>query len=162
MMERLLERALRSNFRWHRWVSQLLVHATTIDLCGLGVLILGVSGSGKSDLALRLIHEGAFLVADDQTNVEIVGENLIAEAPHKISSLLEVRGVGIVRAPLMRRTTLRLAVTLSESEIERMPMPRFWTLPNTAEPKIPFAALQPFEASAPAKLRQSLGAVPKA
>ena len=45
----------------------MLVHATTIDIAGLGVLVMGASGSGKSDLALRLIAAGALLVADDQT-----------------------------------------------------------------------------------------------
>ena len=140
----------------------MLIHATSIDICGLGVIILGASGSGKSDLALRLIDEGAFLVADDQTNVEIVGKNLIAEAPRQISGFLEVRGVGIVRAPLQERSTLRLAVTLSEPEIERLPGPRFWTLLNMPEPRIPLVALRAFEASAPAKLRQSLGVVLKA
>lgn len=140
----------------------MLIHATSIDLCGFGIIILGASGSGKSDLALRLIDEGAFLVADDQTNVDIVGENLIAMAPHQISGLLEVRGVGIVHAPAKERSTLRLAVTLSEPEIERLPGLRFWALPNMPVPRIPLVALRAFEASAPAKLRQSLGVVLKA
>ena len=140
----------------------MLIHATSIDLCGFGIIILGASGSGKSDLALRLIDEGAFLVADDQTNVEIAGENLIAMAPHQISGLLEVRGGGVVRAPVKERSTLRLAVTLSELEIERLPALRFWTLPNTPERRIPLVALRGFEASAPAKLRRSLGIVLKA
>ena len=42
----------------------MLVHATALDIAGLGVLILGTSGAGKSDLALRLILDGALLVAD--------------------------------------------------------------------------------------------------
>jgi len=75
---------------------------------------------------------------------------------------LEVRGVGVVRAPVKERSTLRLAVTLSELEIERLPALRFWTLPNTPEPRIPLVALRGFEASAPAKLRHSLGVVLKA
>ena len=140
----------------------MLIHATSIDLSGFGVIILGASGSGKSDLALRLIEEGAFLVADDQTNVEIVDENLVAMAPHQISGFLEVRGVGLVRAPLQERSTLRLAVTLSEPETERLPDPQFWTLPNMPKPRIPLVALRAFEGSAPAKLRHSLGVVLKA
>jgi serine kinase of HPr protein (carbohydrate metabolism regulator) len=140
----------------------LIVHATTIDLCGLGVLILGASGSGKSDLALRLICEGALLVADDQTSVDIVGIRLIAQAPQKILGLIEVRGIGLVRAPVKRRTALKLAVTLTESEIERMPLPRFWALPGQPEPKIPLISLWAFESSTTAKVRQALVAVSNA
>ena len=74
----------------------MLVHATTLDIAGLGVLILGASGVGKSDLALRLIADGALLVADDQTLVEARGDELWATAPATIAGLIEARGVGIV------------------------------------------------------------------
>jgi ABC-type phosphate/phosphonate transport system ATPase subunit len=62
-----------------------LVHATTIQLGAHGVMLLGDSGSGKSDLALRLIAEGALLVSDDQTNVTIFNNRMIASAPETIA-----------------------------------------------------------------------------
>lgn len=135
----------------------MLVHATTVDIAGLGVLILGASGSGKSDLALRLIADGALLVADDQTAVDLRGDALRASAPEKIKGLIEARGVGIVPAAIKRATRLVLAVQLT-AKPERMPERRTWSLPGAAV-AIPLLELDPFEASAPAKLRFAL-AVP--
>jgi serine kinase of HPr protein (carbohydrate metabolism regulator) len=133
----------------------MLVHATTLDIAGLGVLILGPSGAGKTDLALRLITEGALLVADDQSSVEIRGDELWATAPAKIVGLIEARGIGILPAAIKRATRLALAVQLT-AKSERMPARRGWSLPVSAV-QIPLIELSPFEASAPAKLRFALG-----
>ena len=132
-----------------------LVHATCVDIAGLGVLILGEPGAGKSDLALRLIADGALLVSDDQTLVEVVGDELRATAPATIEGLIEARGVGIVAGPFKRASRVVLAVQLTPT-IERMPEPRTWSLPG-ASVQIPLLDLSPFEASAPAKLRFALG-----
>lgn len=140
----------------------MLIHGTTIDISGCGVLLLGPSGAGKSDLALRLIADGALLVADDQTLVEIVDGYLRASAPGIISGLIEVRGVGLLPAPVKAATRLRLAVQLVDSPPERMPEPRTWSLPGHVEPCVPLTALAPFEASALAKLRRALAVVPNA
>jgi len=85
---------------------------------GAGVLLLGPSGSGKSDLALRLIDRGFSLVADDR--VEIEGG--IARPPAGLAGLLEVRGLGIMRVPYAREARLALAVELSSNQ-ERLPAP---------------------------------------
>lgn len=140
----------------------MLVHATTVDIAGLGVLILGESGSGKSDLALRLIGSGALLVADDQTEVSVDGVRLKACAPRTIAGLIEIRGAGIGAAPLKRATHLALAVELIGGVPERMPEPRAWSLPGHENPRIPMLALNGFEASAPEKVRYALAAVPPA
>jgi HPr kinase/phosphorylase len=139
-----------------------LVHATTLDIAGCGVLLLGEPGAGKSDLALRLIADGALLVADDQTVVEIAEGALLARAPSPILGLIEVRAVGIGRAPVMRATRLKLAVQLVSEAPERMPEPRTWSLPGAEQPRIRLVDLAPFEASAPAKLRATLALVPNA
>jgi serine kinase of HPr protein (carbohydrate metabolism regulator) len=59
----------------------IMVHGTTVALEGEGVLLRGPSGSGKSDLALRLIDGGARLVADDQTELTRTANGLIARSP---------------------------------------------------------------------------------
>ena len=70
------------------------LHASTVSIKGRAVLIEGPSGSGKSDLALRLIDRGATLVSDDYTIVRRIDGNLIASAPPNIAGLCEVRGCG--------------------------------------------------------------------
>ncbi|MDZ4866266.1 MAG: hypothetical protein SGI91_02995 [Alphaproteobacteria bacterium] len=140
----------------------MLVHATTVDIAGLGVLILGESGAGKSDLALRLIADGALLVADDQTDVAVVGDVLRAMSPATISGLIEARGVGVVRAPVKAATGLRLAVSLIVTVPERMPESRAWSLSGHTKPSIPLIELGAFEASAVEKVRRALTAVPDA
>jgi serine kinase of HPr protein (carbohydrate metabolism regulator) len=72
------------------------VHCSSIAIGGRCVLIGGRSGTGKSDLALRLIDRGAQLVSDDYTHVRRVEGKAIATAPATIAGKIEVRGVGIV------------------------------------------------------------------
>lgn len=133
------------------------LHGTAIGLGGDGILLRGPSGSGKSDLALRLIDEGARLIADDQTELRDIGGAPRLSAPATIAGQIEIRGVGIVPVPHLASAPLRLVVDLRPGEtIERMPAPawcRFFAY------DIPLIALAPFEASAPAKLRAALKAL---
>ena len=64
------------------------VHASTVAIDGRAVLISGPSGSGKSDLALRLLDRGFSLVSDDQTHVRREGDRLIASPPPNIAGKL--------------------------------------------------------------------------
>jgi serine kinase of HPr protein (carbohydrate metabolism regulator) len=137
-----------------------LIHATTIQLGAYGVMLMGESGSGKSDLALRLIAEGALLVSDDQTRLTLTNGRLIATAPQTIAGRIEARAIGILRAPQVGAATVRLAVQLTRAPIERMPEPASWSPPGVAgAPQIPLIELTPFEPSAPVKLRLALMAV---
>ena len=129
----------------------LLQHATAVAIDGGAVLLRGPSGSGKSDLAFRLIDRGAQLVADDQTLLRREGDRVLASAPPTIAGLIEIRGVGLVRVPAAVLAPLVLIADLTGSgDIERMPEWRFETVLGVA---VPLVAVAPFEASAPAKLR---------
>lgn len=140
-----------------------LIHATTIQLGAHGVMLLGASGSGKSDLALRLIADGALLVSDDQTRITLLNGKLIASAPATIAGRIESRGIGILPAPQIESATVRLAVELTGEAIERMPEQANWSLPGVASaPHIPLIALSPFEPSALVKLKMALLAVVRA
>jgi HPr kinase/phosphorylase len=134
--------------------SPLLVHATCVALDGAGVLLRGRPGSGKSDLALRLIDAGARLVADDQTRLVRDGDALLASCPAAIAGRIEVRGVGIVTVPTIAEARVHLVVDLvMPKAVERLPEPRGCVLAGL---ELPLLALTPFEASAPAKLRVAL------
>ena len=139
-----------------------LVHATTLQVGAHGVMLLGASGAGKSDLALRLIADGALLVSDDQTRLTVKDGRLIASAPATIAGRIEARAIGILPAPQIESAIVRLAVEL-KSPLDRMPEPATWAPPNVAgAPQVPLIALSPFEASAPIKLKMALLAVLRA
>ena len=103
-----------------RFLSSETVHASTVAVDGRAVLITGPSGSGKSDLALRLLDRGFTLVSDDQTIVRREGSRLVASAPPNIAGKLEIRGVGIVEMETVENVPVALVVQLT-SEIERLP-----------------------------------------
>lgn len=129
------------------------IHATCVAVRGRGVLIAGPSGAGKSDLALRLIDRGAVLVADDYTQLDRVGDELIASVAPTIAGMIEVRGLGIVAMPHRDAVPVALLVAL-DGAVERLPE-RLGErhIAGIAVPVLPLAG---FEASAPIKLELAL------
>lgn len=132
-----------------------LVHATCVALDGMtgarGVLLRGPSGSGKSDLALRLIDRGARLVSDDQVHLSVEDGALIARAPDTIAGRMEVRGVGII--PMEAAVQARLIAVfdlLTGDGVPRLPEQRSETLPGGVT--LPVWRIDPFESSAPLKV----------
>ncbi len=91
---------------------------------GRGVLILGKSGAGKSSLALTLLAFGAGLVADDRvTLIDDAGPT--AMPPPAIAGLIEARGVGLLRAPIVARCSVDLVIDLDIQEADRLPPIRY-------------------------------------
>lgn len=134
------------------------VHATCIDIDGKGVLLRGPSGSGKSDLALRLIDGGARLVADDRTDLTLRDDSVIATAPDATAGKMEIRGLAIVTVDFLTETPLVLVADLvGPADIERLPEPATMKLLGQS---LALVHLAPFEASAPAKLRAALNYLP--
>lgn len=132
----------------------LVLHATTVDLDGIGVVLRGPSGSGKSDLALRLIDQGARLVSDDGTNIAVKDGRLLASPPETIRGKLEVRGLGIVEVPYTPECPVALIVDLVPLDrVERMPEPETESLEGIEVPSIRLCA---FEVSAMAKIRMAI------
>ncbi|HQT39660.1 MAG TPA: aldolase [Acidocella sp.] len=112
------------------------------------VLLLGASGSGKSDLLLRLLHEGWLMVADDQ----VIVEDGIARAPEALAGVMEVRGLGLFKQPYLAQAPLRLVVQLGVQTI-RLPEPQTHDVLN-----LPMVTLDPDQHSAPARLALALAA----
>lgn len=133
------------------------IHAGTVARfhagCWRGALILGESGAGKSDLALRALAAGWRLVADDYSLVWTSGGRLWARAPDAIRDRMEVRGLGVVPQAALALAPLCLAVRCEAAHPERMPEPEFLRLVGT---DLPLVRLRPFEASAVARLDRAL------
>ena len=129
------------------------LHASTVALDGRAVLISGPSGSGKSDLALRLLDRGFVLVSDDRTIVRNEGSRLIASAPETIKGKLEVRGVGIMEMEHERDAPIALIVELT-SDIQRLPDEGRERLVLGAA--IPLINVDAMTASAPSKVAVAL------
>jgi serine kinase of HPr protein (carbohydrate metabolism regulator) len=129
------------------------LHVSCVALKGRAILIGGRSGSGKSDLALRLIDRGAVLVSDDYTIVRRAGDKLVASAPPNIRGKIEVRGVGILTYPTVADAIVALFVDL-ERDVERLPNEGETT--TIAGVEIPVIAANALEASAPVKVEAAL------
>ena len=136
-------------------LSSEMIHATTVVKGGRGVVITGRSGSGKSDLALRLIDRGFVLVSDDQTMIGKVDGRLIASAPATIKRKIEVRGIGILEMAMAESAAVSLWVELTK-EIKRLPENETHMILGVEVPKISLDALT---ASAPIKVELALGLI---
>ena len=111
------------------------VHGVLLDVLGMGVLITGDSGVGKSELALELISRGGGLIADDVVELYRVGpETIEGRCPHLLRDFLEVRGLGVLdirtifgEAALRPRKNVKLIVHLERpgsdfAPLERLPL----------------------------------------
>src|SRR4029078_4247908 len=129
------------------------LHASTVASEGRAVLITGPSGSGKSDLALRMLDRGFALVSDDQTIVKLDGDRLLATAPPNIAGKLEIRGIGIVEMERLSDVPVALLVELT-SDIQRLPDD------SRERPilgvKLPLVSMDALTASAPSKVALAL------
>jgi len=135
------------------------IHGTCVEIGGRGVLLRGPSGSGKSDLALRLIDGGARLIADDR--VDLVGRDgrLMARAPSVLAGRMEVRGIGIVMMPYIGSAPVALIVDLVPSgAVERLPEAKVEEIAGISLPRLALAAVEP---SAPAKIRLAIRLSPR-
>jgi len=143
----------------------LQLHATSVVLNeavrafggpeGFAVVLMGPPGSGKSDLALRLIAAGGKLIADDLTRLTSDGERLYAEAGPNMVGFMEVRHIGIVKLEHAARAPIALVAELdSAGEFARLPEMSFYRPPPplTARRLPVLIRIDPREASAAEKV----------
>ena len=127
------------------------VHATCIAIEGAGILLRGPPGSGKSDLALRLIDLGSRLVADDRADLRLAEGSVVAAPPPALAGLIEARGLGILRIEALSEAAIVLVVDLINTGlVERLPARETVKILGV---KLPSVRIAPFEAAAVAKVR---------
>jgi serine kinase of HPr protein (carbohydrate metabolism regulator) len=133
-----------------------MIHGTAISIGGHGVLIMGESGSGKSDLALRLIDRGAILVSDDVVFLETHENAPILTVASNIAGKIEVRGVGISNVDFIASAPLRLLIEFVDAP-DRLPEDIAHT--TIGDYVVPVSKLNPFEQSSAIKVEYALRAV---
>ena len=116
-----------------------------------GVLLVGPSGAGKSDLALRALDHGFRLVADDRVLLWEDSGLLFGRAPDPLRDCLEVRGLGVIKVNALRFCRVAMVVHLEKPD--RLPDRGGDLILGVA---LPHVVVEPFEASAPAKIGRAL------
>ena len=150
---------------------RVLVHATSVVLDRAAapfggakdsaVLLLGDSGVGKSDVALRLIGMGAKLLSDDQTVLFVKDGRLMADTPPSLHGQMEIRGVGIVKMVSAGPAVISLAVYFGvDRAVPRLPEPATYRPPAPLQPLLapPLLTLRAFEPSTPVKIAAAAAA----
>lgn len=113
------------------------VHGCMVDVRGVGVLLTGTSGVGKSEITLGLVERGSSLVADDMVRIRNIGGELIASSPSLSRGFIEIRGIGIINVTNLfglkafrneKRIDLVINLTNGEmTEMERLGLERRMT-----------------------------------
>lgn len=132
---------------------RMTIHATAVAISGAGLLIRGKSGSGKSDLALRLIDRGATLISDDQVNIRRKDQNLLLSPPAILAGKLELRSLGIWERDHLSGVDLKLVIDLTEQP-DRFPMDNQVVI--LLGIKVPSCTLNAMETSAAIKAEWAL------
>lgn len=128
-------------------------HATAVAYMGRGLLLLGESGCGKSDLAFRLLDRGWALIGDDQVHVTKEGKALTLAGDPRLHGTLEVRGLGLMPVSALAETAPLTLVARLDGAVERLPSPHPWSQDAV---EIPSLALNAFEPSTPLKLEWAI------
>ena len=97
------------------------LHGVLLNVYGKGVLIVGESGMGKSEIALELIRRGHLLVSDDRVDVARIHNKITGRAPELLESMLEIRGLGVIDvekmfggSALLEETDVQLVIRLEK------------------------------------------------
>jgi len=117
------------------------LHGVLVDVYGIGILITGESGIGKSEAALELIKRGHMLVSDDAVEIKLVDGILYGKSPYITSGMLEVRGLGIINiqslyglSSILEEKTVDLVIHLEkwkeEDDFDRIGTPEYTNILN--------------------------------
>ena len=103
------------------------MHGCMVDVRGVGVLITGQGGIGKSEISLGLVERGSSLVADDMVRIRNISGELIATSPKLSSGFIEIRGIGIINVTNLfglkayrKQKEINLVINLTAGEMTEM------------------------------------------
>lgn len=118
-------------------------HACAVEINGMGILIKGQSGFGKTSLMMGLLERAklealnGFLIADDRVILKSKTNMLEASSPEKLAGLVEIGGFGIVKHPYRETTRIGLVVEIiADEDIERMPDQQYFSRDSISLPMI--------------------------
>ncbi len=122
-----------TNFLQEELAPQLTAHGVLMEMFGIGVMLIGESGIGKSECALDLVSRGHSLISDDAIRIKRIGPQLIGDAPELTRGYMEIRGLGIVNirdlfgvSSTADRILIKLCIELKKwdpsAEIDRLGM----------------------------------------
>lgn len=134
-------------------ISSETLHASCVAIAGRAVLIEGRSGTGKSDLALRLIDRGAVLVSDDYTVLTRRDGTLTASPPANIAGKMEIRGLGLVEVDFTQNVPVGLVVVADNDPVRMPETEASRAIAGVALPELRLSLLEP---SAPIKVERAL------
>lgn len=100
------------------------MHGVLLEVSGIGVLITGYSGMGKSETAMELVHRGHRLVADDNVIVKKIQGKIIGSSPANIRHFIEIRGIGIINVQSM----FGVGSVLNQKEIDLVIELKEWNI----------------------------------
>jgi serine kinase of HPr protein (carbohydrate metabolism regulator) len=140
-------------------ISAGLVHGSAVYWPGLdkAALLLGASGSGKSDLALRLIDRGWQLIADDQVHLARVGIDVMATVPKALTDKIALPGLGICRQPTKEIGAIITHIVHLSATPPRFPLDR--GRQSVCGNTLPVLAIDGLAASAPIRVERFLEGV---
>ena len=98
-----------------------IIHASSIEMSGKGVVIFGKSGVGKSNLAIKLISMGANLIADDQTQLDLKEDKILISKYSSTPNFIEARGIGFIKVPFKMNSELFCFIKITNLELPRLP-----------------------------------------
>ena len=134
-------------------MNTVIVHGTAVALDGMGLIIIGATGSGKTDLALRLIENGAELIADDAVELHRSDDRLMAQLPNLFRGRAMIEGLGLIDLPCATdAVALSLAVACDpDNRRSSLGLAGPWHGLH-----LPQLTLNSFDASAPMRCRLAL------
>ena len=130
-----------------------IVHGTSVAIDGSAVLLTGPSGSGKSDLALRLIDRGAKLIGDDNVTLSLADDTILVNPLPETAGKLEIWSLGIFEQEYVSDVPLAIEARLG-AMVERFPMDR--QQKTILGRPVTSVALKAKESSAPIKVEMAL------